>query len=362
MTANDTLSKSVVLCIEDEADFRENISEEMEEAGLLVIQAESAEHALTFLDGIQPDLILCDVAMPGMDGYELLEIVRRKHPELSDVPFVFLTAHSDPQQVAAGKWAGVDDYLVKPVDFDLLMATLHARLSQVARIREHHRLEVKEVHRAVLQLHQEHSNDTVAGIAQAFDYVSFGIILLNDTAEVCLANRAAVQMAQTVPGLMNDTQFAWGNHRRMAALRDAIGGVLAQRGHSDEAYACVSIPRDHDRRDLLCMIYALPDTRGGVQSTDDYAAMLIISDPAHRHSLAPKMLESLFGLTPTEAQIATAFARGSSTGDIARDFNISTTTVAFHKRNLFDKTQTRRQADLVALLLSLPVYSTSNPH
>ena len=71
------------------------------------------------------------------------------------------------------------------------------------------------------------------------------------------------------------------------------------------------------------------------------------------------MLEKLFGLTPTEANVATAFAQGLRTVDIARQFDISPTTVAFHKRNLFEKTQTHRQADLVALLLSLPVAEVS---
>src|SRR5690625_5076917 len=112
-----------ILCVEDEIDFLENITEELSEAGFEVLPAHSATQALEWLQTKRPSLILCDIAMPETDGYELLKKIRAHHPELAEVPFVFLTAHSHPQQIAAGKWAGVDDYLVKPVDFDLLLAT-----------------------------------------------------------------------------------------------------------------------------------------------------------------------------------------------------------------------------------------------
>src|SRR5699024_9888272 len=149
-------------------------------------------------------LILCDISMPGLDGFGLLEAVQAKGPEYADIPFVFLSAFSDPREIIEGKRLGADDYLVKPIDYDLLLATVHARLRQVERI----------------QLAQQQADITPAA-----------------------------------------------------------------------------------------------DT-----------------------------LTSRFDLTPTEARVAIALTEGLQPAQIAEGFGIARTTVAFHMRNIFDKTRTGRQA------------------
>src|SRR5690606_32396059 len=128
-----------------------------------------------------------------------------------EIPFLFLSALGDPREIVQGKRLGADDYLVKPIDYDLLLATVHARLRQVARIRT--------------------------------SLVSEG---------------------------------------------------------------------------------AAPDAAS---------------------------LSAAFGLTPAEARVAMALTQGKALAKIAGDLNVSRTTIAFHMRNLFQKTGTRRQAELVALLL-----------
>ena len=127
-----------ILCIEDEPDIRETIAEELAHAGYGVIQAENGEEGLDSLFRHQPDLVLCDINMPNMDGHELLNIVRRDHPDLAEMPFIFLSANADRSQIVAGKELGADDYLTKPIDFDVLIATVKSRLGQIARIKEKH--------------------------------------------------------------------------------------------------------------------------------------------------------------------------------------------------------------------------------
>lgn len=346
-----------ILCVEDEVDFLENITEELTEAGFEVWPATSASQALDILQHSRPNLILCDVAMPGTDGYGLLRRIRQDHSELADVPFVFLTAHSSPDQIAAGKWAGVDDYLVKPVDFDLLLATVHTRLRQVERIHEQHRAEALRVHNAMQQLQNQQHEANTAQIMRALDPVNFGIILADTLGKIRFTNRTAQRIVAELPGLVVGDTFARTDRQNLSVLGQAVEKALQQREVEHDYYECVSLPRPHATRDLLCMVCALPPQQ--VTNQADIAVSIILSDPAQRHALAPNMLESLFGLTPTEANVATAFARGMRTADIASEFEISPTTVAFHKRNLFEKTQTRRQADLVALLLSLPIATAS---
>ncbi|MGB3387432.1 MAG: response regulator [Pseudaminobacter sp.] len=215
MTGTETsqVSRPVILCVEDEEALRRDIADELAEAGYAVLEACCGEEALDLLGATHPDLILCDISMPGLDGYEVLSAVQARGSAHADIPFVFLSALGDPREIVEGKRLGADDYLVKPIDYDLLLATVHARLRQVARIR--------------------------------------------------------------------------------STLTDGA-------------------PAD--------------------------AATLSAS----------------FGLTPAEARVALALTEGKTLAGIAAEFEVSRTTIAFHMRNVFQKTETSRQAELVAALLQAP--------
>lgn len=354
MTAIVAGDAPLILYIEDEADFREDITDELQDAGYRVVQAASGCEALGLLERIRPDLILSDITMPGLSGYSLLEQVRSRWPEFADIPFVFLTAQTDSHQVIEGKQAGVDDYLGKPVDFDLMLATIQARIAQVVRIRQHHVREIEAMQAALRELSGARPHDQFEPFARAFDYVHFGVVLLNPAGDVQFANRSARRIA-SASAIKVDNGFRLANSREMATFRAAFDAVLDPDSGPEDRVESLSVARGDGQRSLLCMVCGL----GSKPNDDDAAVMLILSDPSRRQLVAPSVLESLFGFTPTEAQIANTFAEGLRTDQIATQFNISATTVAFHKRNLFDKTRTRRQADLIALLLSLPLYDES---
>lgn len=347
--------QAVILYIEDEPDLREDVAEELEEAGYRVVQAGDGQQALDLLDTSRPDLILCDITMPGMSGYDLLQALRQTRDDLADIPFVFLTAQTDPKQVVDGKRAGADDYLIKPIDFDLMLATIQARITQVARIRQRYSIEVQTIQDALRNLYMQRTRDTFGHITRAFDYVSFGIVLLGSDTRVQFANKASLRMADSVEGMSLDGVVRLGSVRQMDALRTAVEDAMQVRDEMEDIVACLSVSRSDGRRDLLFMVCALVSQHD--LEPGDPVVMVIMADPSCREPIATGALESLFGLTRTEAQIANAFAEGKRTEDIAAQFNISTTTVNFHKRNLFEKTNTNRQADLIALLLSLPVSS-----
>ena len=199
-----------ILCIEDEAQLRRDIVDELAEAGYAVIEADCGARAIAILAEARPDLVLCDISMPGLSGYDVLDALKEKGSDHAEIPFVFLSALADPRQVIDGKRRGADDYLVKPIDYDLLLATVDARLRQIERIRS-----------------------------------------------------------------------------------GRSGGYGAR--------------------------------------TSDVAAS--------------------FGLTPTELNVTALLVQGKALKQIAHELHVSRTTVAFHLRNIFQKTRTNRQAELVALLL-----------
>lgn len=203
-------SRPLILWVEDEEDLRRDIADELSEAGYEVIEAGDGAAALQQLGKRRPDLILCDISMPGLNGHAVLRAIQDNGGTYDEIPFVFLSALADPREVVAGKRLGADDYLVKPIDYDLLLATIDARLRQVARLR-----------------------------------------------------------AQLGP----------------------------------------------------------------------------------RPSLCPDMLAREFGLTPAEARVALALLDGKQPAQIAAELAIARTTVVFHLRNIFQKTNTSRQAEFVALIL-----------
>ena len=80
-----------------------------------------------------PDLILCDVNMRVMSGFEVLEHLTKIAPRFGNMPFIFLTALTDRNNELRGRQLGADDYVTKPIDFDVLDAIIKARLAHIAR-------------------------------------------------------------------------------------------------------------------------------------------------------------------------------------------------------------------------------------
>ena len=122
-----------ILCIEDEPEILADIADELRDHGFAVDEARSAEAALPMVETCAPDLIVCDMQMPGMNGRDLLELLRGRTDALGEVPFVFLTAFGDRKTMLDGRRAGADDYLVKPIDYDLLIATVETHLVNARR-------------------------------------------------------------------------------------------------------------------------------------------------------------------------------------------------------------------------------------
>lgn len=117
-----------ILCVEDESDIRRDIADELTDAGHEVIARGSGTEGLKAILEHEPDLVVCDCLMPEMTGGELLTVVRRDHPDLHDLPWVFLSAHADKRQIEQGFGLGAQAYLTKPVDFDKLITTIKALL------------------------------------------------------------------------------------------------------------------------------------------------------------------------------------------------------------------------------------------
>jgi CheY-like chemotaxis protein len=122
-----------ILIVEDDDNLRKNLIEIFENENFQTIEAKNGEEALQKTKAEKPDIILSDIMMPVMDGYQLLEELQADE-NLSKIPFIFLTAKAEMENIRAGMAIGADDYVTKPFKIDDLLKTVNARLKKRERI------------------------------------------------------------------------------------------------------------------------------------------------------------------------------------------------------------------------------------
>lgn len=118
-----------LLVIEDDEQTRENLHIILDMEGYAVRSAANGRDGLALAQSERPELIICDVSMPEMDGHEVLRKLRGD-VDTADIPFIFLTAQGERHQQRAGMNMGADDYLCKPLDAEDLLAAVRARLQR----------------------------------------------------------------------------------------------------------------------------------------------------------------------------------------------------------------------------------------
>ena len=116
--------KAVILVVEDEVEIAELISLYLEKEGFTVIHAENAENAVPVLDSQTVDLLVLDINLPGIDGFEFLQIVRKSYK----IPVVIVSARQDDADIILGLGIGADDYVTKPFSPKVLTARVRANL------------------------------------------------------------------------------------------------------------------------------------------------------------------------------------------------------------------------------------------
>lgn len=118
-----------ILIIEDNEDVRENTADILRLSNYKVATAENGEIGVKMAEQLKPDVIVCDIMMPELDGYEVLEIIR-KNAKTASIPFIFLTAKTEKKDMRKGMNLGADDYLTKPFSETELLEAIQSRLKK----------------------------------------------------------------------------------------------------------------------------------------------------------------------------------------------------------------------------------------
>ncbi len=133
-----------ILVIEDERSIRLNLLKLLSVEGFQTIGADNGSSGLQLAKAEQPDLIICDIMMPELDGYEVLRALQQ-NPVTATIPFIFLTAKADPSDWRQGMKLGADDYLTKPFTRAELLEAITTRLQKQVVLTQRHTLELSQV-------------------------------------------------------------------------------------------------------------------------------------------------------------------------------------------------------------------------
>lgn len=140
-----------ILVLDDNWDLLTNLELILQMEGYQVLSACSGPEALTLMEQTRPDLIISDIMMPEMDGYEFYQCVRRD-PDLLAIPFIFLTAKGEREDIRFGKQLGVDEYLTKPLEPQDLLIAVETKLKRLGEIKAGSRQEVERLKDVILRV------------------------------------------------------------------------------------------------------------------------------------------------------------------------------------------------------------------
>ena len=223
-----------ILLVEDDTSLRENIAELLELSSFNVCSASNGKMAVEMAKKEHPDLVLCDIMMPEMDGYEVLEELSA-HESTRYIPFIFVSAKTEKQDVRKGMNLGADDYLTKPFEEEELLSAIRCRLEKAE-----HMKAVMEEHPK--RARDEHEIRNLNELKNFFD----------DHGQLFSFNK-------------DETIYSKGDHSNMVYL--ILKGVVKSCGLDEEG------------KELITSIYAEDDFLGFTSLTDhlpykDYAVAM----------------------------------------------------------------------------------------
>lgn len=142
-----------ILLIEDDTALRENTAELLELAGYSVITAPNGKIGVQKALAIIPQVIVCDIMMPEMDGYGVLQEMTR-NPKTRHIPFIFLSAKTEHKEIRKGMDMGADDYITKPFEEEELISAIESRVARTKILFDREKAKETEEDDAIRNLHQ----------------------------------------------------------------------------------------------------------------------------------------------------------------------------------------------------------------
>jgi YesN/AraC family two-component response regulator len=221
MTTNLNESSKSILVIDDDADTRNLFSVVLAAHGYDAIVAENGVMGIQQAQKHLPDLIICDIMMPDMNGYSVLDTLRQD-PLTAIIPFIFLTGNQDKASHRKGMELGADDYLTKPSTIEEILKAIATRLEKQAMLSRWYAAKSHELSEA-LAVDSELIFPSIPHLKEVFDYIEAHYhqgITLSDVAVA--VGYSSAYLTSRVSRETGDTVNGWILKRRMAAARPLL--------------------------------------------------------------------------------------------------------------------------------------------
>lgn len=329
-------NKAQIVIIDDEKVIRENLSEYLTEFGFKTILAENGLEGVQKVIDKKPDLIICDIDMPGLNGYEVYGQIQQL-PELSITPFIFLTAKSSANELRQGMQLGADDYITKPFKLSDILHSVNKRLEKAAKVRA--------ITGKKLDLLAE--NELVG----VFFYQKSGFNYMNKR----LRDKLGVSLKSVSNLSMQDVLAEPENNFILEKINSCLEGVslhikeklkLTKRNKS---VLNATLDANHTKLAGENTIIGLIQFNGAqVPQLEVLSSALHADtsdfDTAENPGSPPELTKNL---TKRENEILTLICQGLTNGEIALKLKLSNRTVENHRANILNKTNCKNTAHLV---------------
>ncbi|MEN9756000.1 MAG: hypothetical protein RL755_187 [Pseudomonadota bacterium] len=286
----------------------------------LISFATDGKTALEIVEKEPPCLILLDVMMPEMDGYEVCK--QLKNNELTaNIPIIFVTAKSNSEEEFYALNLGAVDYLCKPIS------------PQIAKIRVENHIK----------------NKYAQGFStMAMDALSLAILIVDEQGAVKYINTCAKQLLNTkIRSLTIKDDY-------LSAIsfsdKSKLSAFITAATSTEEIRSAMFLHDDEVRQVFITPLSSMSSFMLNVNMP---LALILITEPNETLSEI-QLMGKLYDLSPAELRVASALLAGKSPGEYAHEVGLTLHTVRSQLKNLFSKTYTRRQSELVALLSKLP--------
>lgn len=338
--------KPVILFVDDEAAVLNSLARQLRhQRDSWCLEFESSpKAALQKAQDLDLDVVVSDMQMPGMNGLELITAMRRFSPEAA---YIMLTGSADlSTAVEAINDASVFRFYTKPCPAELLKEGIEAGLAASATANTPAKLAESDL---------SDINQSL-GMA-ALDHLSLSVVVVDPAARVLLTNKSGGALLSGGDGL----SMSAGEICRASTVAESekLHQLIQTAASDKEADAqgsfVVSIQRPSQKR--AYSVLAIPMQALGssdTQGADTPLVALYISDPENQPLPSTEAISRLFGLTRAEARIVHELVKGASMDEAAENAGVTVSTARTYLKQVFSKTDTKRQAELVKLVLTYP--------
>ena len=311
------------------------------EASILDVSTASWDpEALKRVAGKRFDVALLDFAV--IDA-RAIATVKQLHGRIALLPIVVVSDHDEDESTIEVMRAGADDHLKHgDLSAKVLTRTLTFAVARNVRMRK--------------KAAQPASRDVQMTAGVILDRLPMGVVLVNATGKVLLMNRKAREIAAQNDGFLVDKDGCCRTSKpaESQALADLILRTTQPGAHENpEVEFALSLSRPSLKQPLLVLVSPVGRAAGDPEN-EHRGAAIFISDPEDAIEISPEVLSRLYGLTNAEARVVKALSEGKRLETFAEEAGVTTHTVRHQLKQIFRKTDTTRQSELIKLVLTGP--------